>query len=163
MIKCCWFKLQQVVKLYTEEEIAFVAVDPGLPDIHTLKCHHPSNAAYQGRMISDAYASVGDELNSAKITSLWPEFFDYELDRYKEEVQDLERNEKVGKQFFRINMEQYAEIKLGSQKPKLYDGNTILKMDTIVIPDSDETLMLCGRVVPNLLLNETKIPMVVKH
>ncbi|GJR03319.1 retrovirus-related pol polyprotein from transposon TNT 1-94 [Tanacetum coccineum] len=28
-------------------------------------------------------------------------------------------------------------------KPKLYDGNVILKMDAIVIPDSDETLMLC--------------------
>ncbi|GJR29334.1 retrovirus-related pol polyprotein from transposon TNT 1-94 [Tanacetum coccineum] len=28
-------------------------------------------------------------------------------------------------------------------KPKLYDGNVILKMDTIVIPDSDETLMRC--------------------
>ncbi|GJX41613.1 hypothetical protein Tco_0256603 [Tanacetum coccineum] len=26
--------------------------------------------------------------------------------------------------------------------PKLYDGNVILKMDTIVIPDSEETLML---------------------
>ncbi|GKC74159.1 hypothetical protein Tco_1120042, partial [Tanacetum coccineum] len=26
--------------------------------------------------------------------------------------------------------------------PKLYDGNTILKMDTIVVPDSDETLEL---------------------
>ncbi|GKG66122.1 hypothetical protein Tco_0692759, partial [Tanacetum coccineum] len=24
-------------------------------------------------------------------------------------------------------------------KPKLYDGNTILKMDPIVVPDSDET------------------------
>ncbi|GJZ66808.1 hypothetical protein Tco_0630048 [Tanacetum coccineum] len=33
--------------------------------------------------------------------------------------------------------------KARESKPKLYDGNTILKMDTIVIPDSDETLMLC--------------------
>ncbi|GJS53062.1 retrovirus-related pol polyprotein from transposon TNT 1-94 [Tanacetum coccineum] len=35
--------------------------------------------------------------------------------------------------------------KVRESKPKLYDGNVILKMDTIVIPDSDETLMLCGR------------------
>ncbi|GJR27620.1 retrovirus-related pol polyprotein from transposon TNT 1-94 [Tanacetum coccineum] len=32
--------------------------------------------------------------------------------------------------------------KARESKPKLYDGNTILKMDTIVVPDSDETLML---------------------
>ncbi|GJX46494.1 retrovirus-related pol polyprotein from transposon TNT 1-94 [Tanacetum coccineum] len=33
--------------------------------------------------------------------------------------------------------------KVRESKPKLYDGNVILKMDTIVIPDSDETLMRC--------------------
>ncbi|GJX04374.1 putative reverse transcriptase domain-containing protein [Tanacetum coccineum] len=33
-------------------------------------------------------------------------------------------------------------------KPKLYDGNVILKMDTVVIPDSDETLMLCEESPP---------------
>ncbi|GJT53144.1 retrovirus-related pol polyprotein from transposon TNT 1-94 [Tanacetum coccineum] len=33
--------------------------------------------------------------------------------------------------------------KVRESKPMLYDGNTILKMDTIVVPDSDETLMLC--------------------
>ncbi|GJU33098.1 hypothetical protein Tco_1176687 [Tanacetum coccineum] len=33
--------------------------------------------------------------------------------------------------------------KVRESKPKLYDGNAILKMDTIVVPDSDETLMLC--------------------
>ncbi|GKC24524.1 retrovirus-related pol polyprotein from transposon TNT 1-94 [Tanacetum coccineum] len=32
--------------------------------------------------------------------------------------------------------------KVRESKPKLYDGNVILKMDTVVIPDSDETLML---------------------
>ncbi|GJV32697.1 hypothetical protein Tco_1393097 [Tanacetum coccineum] len=33
--------------------------------------------------------------------------------------------------------------KVRESKPKLYDGNVILKMDNVVIPDSDETLMLC--------------------
>ncbi|GJT52474.1 retrovirus-related pol polyprotein from transposon TNT 1-94 [Tanacetum coccineum] len=32
--------------------------------------------------------------------------------------------------------------KVQESKPKLYDGNVILKMDAIVIPNSDETLML---------------------
>ncbi|GJW19826.1 putative ribonuclease H-like domain-containing protein [Tanacetum coccineum] len=33
--------------------------------------------------------------------------------------------------------------KVWESKPKLYDGNVILKMDNIVIPNSDETLMRC--------------------
>ncbi|GJU35306.1 hypothetical protein Tco_1183660 [Tanacetum coccineum] len=33
--------------------------------------------------------------------------------------------------------------KVRESKPKLYDGNVILKMDAIVVPDSDETLMRC--------------------
>ncbi|GJY01403.1 retrovirus-related pol polyprotein from transposon TNT 1-94 [Tanacetum coccineum] len=48
------------------------------------------------------------------------------------------------------------------KKPKLYDGNVILKMDAIVIPDSDETLMLCEESRSKMLLKEQD-PMVVKH
>ncbi|GJT69916.1 hypothetical protein Tco_1029202 [Tanacetum coccineum] len=40
--------------------------------------------------------------------------------------------------------------KVWESKPKLYDGNVILKMDTIVIPDSGETLMLCEESLPPL-------------
>ncbi|GJX36733.1 retrovirus-related pol polyprotein from transposon TNT 1-94 [Tanacetum coccineum] len=39
-------------------------------------------------------------------------------------------------------------------KPNLYDGNVILKMDTIVIPDSDETLMMCEESRSKMLLKE---------
>ncbi|GJZ41110.1 hypothetical protein Tco_0587996 [Tanacetum coccineum] len=52
--------------------------------------------------------------------------------------------------------------KARESKPKLYDGNTILKMDTIMIPDSDETLMLYEESHSKLLLKEQD-PMVVKH
>ncbi|GJV04272.1 retrovirus-related pol polyprotein from transposon TNT 1-94 [Tanacetum coccineum] len=38
--------------------------------------------------------------------------------------------------------------------PKLYDGNTILKMDTIVVPDSDETLELSEKSRSKMLLKE---------
>ncbi|GJR41279.1 hypothetical protein Tco_1216963 [Tanacetum coccineum] len=44
--------------------------------------------------------------------------------------------------------------KVRESKPKLYDGNVILKMDTIVIPDSDETLMLCEESRSKMLLKE---------
>ncbi|GJU27096.1 retrovirus-related pol polyprotein from transposon TNT 1-94 [Tanacetum coccineum] len=94
-----------------------------------------------------------------------------ELDRYKEEVKDLKEMQNVENSFSGSNEQgQSAQTvhmmtkskicydhsskqaigfekpfylkKARESKPKLYDGNTILKMDTIVIPDSDETLML---------------------
>ncbi|GJY46007.1 retrovirus-related pol polyprotein from transposon TNT 1-94 [Tanacetum coccineum] len=49
-----------------------------------------------------------------------------------------------------------------TSKSKLYDGNAILKMDTIVVPDSDETLMLCEESRSKFLLKEQDL-MVVKH
>ncbi|GJW38553.1 retrovirus-related pol polyprotein from transposon TNT 1-94 [Tanacetum coccineum] len=52
--------------------------------------------------------------------------------------------------------------KVRESKPKLYDGNAILKMDTIVVPDSDETLMLCEESRSKMILKEQD-PMVVKH
>ncbi|GJR38686.1 retrovirus-related pol polyprotein from transposon TNT 1-94 [Tanacetum coccineum] len=52
--------------------------------------------------------------------------------------------------------------KVRESKPKLYDGNVILKMDAVVIPDSDETLMLCEESRSKMLLKEQD-PMVVKH
>ncbi|GJS28012.1 hypothetical protein Tco_0488632 [Tanacetum coccineum] len=51
--------------------------------------------------------------------------------------------------------------KVRESKPKLYDGNVILKMDAIVIPDSDETLMFCEESHSKMLLKEQD-PMVVK-
>ncbi|GJY46483.1 retrovirus-related pol polyprotein from transposon TNT 1-94 [Tanacetum coccineum] len=44
--------------------------------------------------------------------------------------------------------------KARESKPKLYDGNTILKMDTIVIPDYDEILMLRDESRSKMLLKE---------
>ncbi|GJY74093.1 integrase, catalytic region, zinc finger, CCHC-type containing protein [Tanacetum coccineum] len=46
--------------------------------------------------------------------------------------------------------------------PKLYDGNTILKMDTIVVPDSDETIELSEKSRSKMLLKEQD-PLFVKH
>ncbi|GJX57299.1 retrovirus-related pol polyprotein from transposon TNT 1-94, partial [Tanacetum coccineum] len=52
--------------------------------------------------------------------------------------------------------------KVQESMPKLYDGNVILKMDAIVIPDTDETLMHCEESHSKMLLKEQD-PMVVKH
>ncbi|GJX74914.1 retrovirus-related pol polyprotein from transposon TNT 1-94 [Tanacetum coccineum] len=52
--------------------------------------------------------------------------------------------------------------KVWESKPMLYDGNTILKMDTIVVPDSDETLMLCEESPldpsPSSTTNKVEVP-----
>ncbi|GJR90050.1 hypothetical protein Tco_0214061 [Tanacetum coccineum] len=80
----------------------------------------------------DAYDSDCDELNSAKI-ALMANLSGNGSDALTEE-----------------------------SKPKLYDGNVILKMDTIVIPDSDETLMLCEESRLKMLLKEQD-PMVDKN
>ncbi|GJZ01510.1 integrase, catalytic region, zinc finger, CCHC-type containing protein [Tanacetum coccineum] len=52
--------------------------------------------------------------------------------------------------------------KVRESKPKLYDGNVILKMDIVVIPNSDETLMLCEESRSKMLLKELD-PGVVKN
>ncbi|GJV10920.1 cyclin-dependent kinase E-1 [Tanacetum coccineum] len=87
-----------------------------------------------------------------------------ELDRYKEEVKDLKEMQNV-KNSFSDHMKT-----IGFEKPfylkkvresKPYDGNVILKMDAIVIPD-DETLMLYEESHSKMLLKEQD-PMVVKH
>ncbi|GKC18929.1 integrase, catalytic region, zinc finger, CCHC-type containing protein, partial [Tanacetum coccineum] len=44
--------------------------------------------------------------------------------------------------------------KARESKPKLYDGNTILKMDPIVVPDSDETIELSDKSRSKMVLKE---------
>ncbi|GJY66797.1 hypothetical protein Tco_0469035, partial [Tanacetum coccineum] len=83
-----------------------------------------------------------------------------ELDRYKEEVKDLKEMKNVENT---IGVEKPFYLKkVRESKPKLYDENVILKMDTIVIPDSDETLMLGEESRSKMLLKEQD-PMVVKN
>ncbi|GKB29059.1 retrovirus-related pol polyprotein from transposon TNT 1-94 [Tanacetum coccineum] len=52
--------------------------------------------------------------------------------------------------------------KVRESKPKLYDGNVILKIDTVVIPDSNETLMLCEESRSKMLL-KGQDPLFEKH
>ncbi|GJW15918.1 hypothetical protein Tco_0020051 [Tanacetum coccineum] len=53
--------------------------------------------------------------------------------------------------------------KVWESKPKLYDGNVILKMDTVVIPDSDETLMHCEESRSKMLCEESRSKMLLKE
>ncbi|GJW81757.1 putative ribonuclease H-like domain-containing protein [Tanacetum coccineum] len=116
----------------TEEEIAFLA-DPGLPDIQKpLRSHHP-HAAYQARL--DAYDYDCDELNVAKIALM--------ANSQQETVQKfltllLNKISVILSMVEQLSTPSDAlHNKDRESKPKLYEGNTILKMDTFVIPDSD--------------------------
>ncbi|GJV25424.1 hypothetical protein Tco_1378119 [Tanacetum coccineum] len=76
-----------------------------------------------------------------------------------EENRNIEREidlEKKIKQLDNIIFKrgQSAQTKARESMPKLYDGNTILKMDTIVVPDSDETLELSEKSRSKMLLKE---------
>ncbi|GJY30073.1 retrovirus-related pol polyprotein from transposon TNT 1-94 [Tanacetum coccineum] len=99
--------------------------------------------------------------------SLMKTVSDLKNDLKMEENRNIDREialEKKIKQLDNIIFKrgQSAQTKARESKPKLYDGNTILKMDTIVIPDSDETLMLCEESRSKMLLKEQD-PLFEKH
>ncbi|GJY45277.1 hypothetical protein Tco_0434340 [Tanacetum coccineum] len=137
-------------QVLTEEEIAFLA-DPGLPDTQTSQTVITHNAAYQADDL-DAYDSNFSDSNIIPYSQ-------YLSETQQETVQNSNSS---AHQDFSGSNEQYAEIEglketlskqvqekdslmktFGVKAQKLYDGMSILKMDAIVIHDSDETLMLC--------------------
>ncbi|GJU59321.1 retrovirus-related pol polyprotein from transposon TNT 1-94 [Tanacetum coccineum] len=78
-----------------------------------------------------------------------------EKDSKMKTVSDLKNLEKKIKQLDNIIFKRARE-----SEPKLYDGNVILKMDTIVIPDSDVTLMLAEESRSKILLKEQDLMLV---
>nr|GEY34575.1 hypothetical protein [Tanacetum cinerariifolium] len=114
-----WFKEKVLLvqaqtngQVLQEEELEFLA-DPGTAESSSNQNVVTTNAAYQADDL-DAYDSDCDEYNSAKI-DLTANLSHYDSDNLAE-TQQL--------------------------KPKLYDGSVIEKSDAIVIPDTEETLML---------------------
>ncbi|GKC67043.1 hypothetical protein Tco_1099641 [Tanacetum coccineum] len=64
-IKCCWYKLKQMVKFYMREELAFL-VDRRIAKGQATQTVITHNAAYQVDDL-DAYDSDCDEFNTAKV------------------------------------------------------------------------------------------------
>nr|GEV79799.1 hypothetical protein [Tanacetum cinerariifolium] len=87
------------------------------------------NAAYQAHDF-DAYDSDCDELNTAKV-ALMSNLSHYGSDVFVEKAQQLE--------------------------PKLYDGNVIKSTSAVMIPDSEETLMLVEESHPSSSCRPTKV------
>nr|GEW34411.1 retrovirus-related Pol polyprotein from transposon TNT 1-94 [Tanacetum cinerariifolium] len=99
-------------KVLQEVKLEFLA-DPGTAESSSNQNVITTNAAYQADDL-DAYDSDCDELNSAKIALM-------------------------------ANLSHYGSDNLAEAqqlKPKLYDGRIIEKSDAVVIPDTEETLML---------------------
>ncbi|GJZ21259.1 retrovirus-related pol polyprotein from transposon TNT 1-94 [Tanacetum coccineum] len=91
------------------------------------------NAAYQADDL-DAYDSDCDELNTAKV-DIMANLSHYGSDALVKKAQQL--------------------------KPKLYDGNVINNTSAIMIPDSEETLMLAEEIRLKILLKQ-KDPMMLE-
>ncbi|GJS40684.1 hypothetical protein Tco_0565727 [Tanacetum coccineum] len=77
----------------------------------------------------------------------------------KEDSQNIDREialEKKIKQLDNIvfKRDQSAQTKAQQLEPKLYDGNVIKNTSTIVIPDSEETLMLAEDSCSKMLLKQ---------
>nr|GEW91835.1 retrovirus-related Pol polyprotein from transposon TNT 1-94 [Tanacetum cinerariifolium] len=106
-------------------ELAFLA-DPRITKAQATHIVITHNASYQADDL-DAYDSDCDEINTAKV-ELMVNLFHYDLDDLAEKAQQLE--------------------------PKLYDGNVIKKTNSIVIRDSEETLMLAEESRFKILLKQ---------
>nr|GFA17832.1 hypothetical protein [Tanacetum cinerariifolium] len=113
-------------KVLQEEELEFLA-DPGTIKSSSNQTVVTTNAAYQADDL-DAYDLDCDELNSAKIARMAN--LELALEKQVKELNNIV--------FKRSQSAQTAQ----QLKPKLYDGSVIEKSDAIVIPDTEETLML---------------------
>nr|GFB47340.1 hypothetical protein [Tanacetum cinerariifolium] len=126
-----WFKDKVLLvqaqangQVLQEEELEFLA-DPGTAKSSSNQNVVTTNAAYQADDL-DAYDSDCDELNSAKI-ALMANLSHYGSDNLAEA----------------LGFQNPCYLKKAQQlKPKLYDGRIIEKSDAIVIPNTEETLML---------------------
>nr|GEW45205.1 retrovirus-related Pol polyprotein from transposon TNT 1-94 [Tanacetum cinerariifolium] len=123
-----YYELSARYQILHEKELSFLA-DPRIAEGQATQTVFTHNATYQADDL-DAYDFDCDELNTAKV-ALMANLSHYGLDALAEKAQQLE--------------------------PKLYDGNVIEKTSVIVIPDSEETLMLAEESQPTLSSRPTKV------
>ncbi|GJW91730.1 hypothetical protein Tco_0169283 [Tanacetum coccineum] len=119
---------------------------PGIVEGQATQTVITHNATYQADDL-DAYDSDCDELNTAKV-SLMANLSHYGSDVLVEFFYDHTTKQALGFQnFFYLNKAQQLE-------PKLYDGNVIKSTSAIVIPDSEETLILAEESHSKMLLKQ---------
>ncbi|GJS39902.1 hypothetical protein Tco_0564945 [Tanacetum coccineum] len=168
-----------------EGELAVLA-DPRITEGQATQTVNTHNAAYQADDL-DAYNSDCDELNTAKVALMANlsllcvnDTLTAELERYKEQVKVLKEGQHIDlkrsysceqsveidrlKQTLSEHLkekESLMQTKAQQLEPKLYDGNVIKNTSAIVIPDSEETLMLAEKSRSKMLLKQQD-PMVLE-
>ncbi|GJV63385.1 hypothetical protein Tco_1474213 [Tanacetum coccineum] len=144
--------VQAIGNALTEEEIAFLAD----PDFQTFK--NLSTIALMANLSRNGSDALTEVHNPDNLT--------YDLFNQNEQIMTSseQSNDETVPNSNSSAQQDVADIiyKVWESKPKQYDRNVILKMDTIVIPDFDETLMLCEESHSKMLLKEQD-PMVVKN
>nr|GEV38882.1 hypothetical protein [Tanacetum cinerariifolium] len=137
-----WFKDKVLLvqaqangQVLQEEELEFLA-DPGTLKSSSNQTVITNNAAYQADDL-DAYDLDCDELNSAKI-ALMENLSHYGSDNLAENLTLPALHDDLILSVIEPLKTQVAQ----QLKPKLYDGSVIEKSDAIMIPDTEETLML---------------------
>ncbi|GJS11532.1 hypothetical protein Tco_0368328 [Tanacetum coccineum] len=93
--------------------------------------------------------------------SLMKTVSDLKKDLKMEENRNIDREIALEKKIKQLDNIIFKRVR--ESKPKLYDENVILKMDTIVIPNFDETLMLCEESRSKMLLKEQDPMVIVKE
>nr|GFA42894.1 hypothetical protein [Tanacetum cinerariifolium] len=128
-------------RVLQEEELDFLA-DPGTGESSTNQSVATTNAAYQADDL-DAYDSDCDELNSIKVKELNNIVF--KRSQYAQTVHMLTKPQVFYNHSTRqaFGFQNPCYLKKAQQlKPKLYDGCVIEKSEVIVVPNTEETLML---------------------
>ncbi|GJR35380.1 retrovirus-related pol polyprotein from transposon TNT 1-94 [Tanacetum coccineum] len=163
-----------------EKELAFLA-DPGTAEGQATQTVITHNVAYQAGDL-DAYDSDCDELNTAKV-ALMENLSHYGSDALVEvhnlhnvDYNMINQGVHVILSSEQLNVVNYPETKITSDsniipysqyvqesqqaakaqqlEPKLYDGNVIKNTSAIVIPDSEETLMLAEESHSKMILKQ---------
>ncbi|GJZ24318.1 hypothetical protein Tco_0561777 [Tanacetum coccineum] len=152
-IKCCWYKLKQVDQInYDEERTAYLQILI-LEDKHTDS--HTHNDAYK-----HDYAMPSFEQSNVVNHSETEITGDSNIIPYSQYVIE---SQQAAVQNSNSSAQQDALILYKAQQlePKLYDGNVIKNTSAIVIPDSEETLMLAEESRSKMLLKQ-KDPMMLE-
>ncbi|GKD60841.1 hypothetical protein Tco_1298350 [Tanacetum coccineum] len=131
-----------------EEELAFLA-DPGVAEGQATQTVITHNAAYQADDL-DTYDSDCDELNTDKVALM------ANLSHYGSDVlAEVHNPDNMDNNMINQGFQNPFYMKKAQQlEPKLYDGNVIKSDSAIVIPDSEETLML---------VEESRLKMILKQ
>ncbi|GJX45240.1 retrovirus-related pol polyprotein from transposon TNT 1-94 [Tanacetum coccineum] len=171
-IKCCMTSSQaNVAQILHERGTCIFGQDPGFQKLNdTVGITH--NAAYQADDL-DAYDSDCDELNTAKV-ALMVNLSHYGSDALAEvhnhdnvnnnminqAVQVMPSSEQSNvvnhseTEIIVIAIASYSQKKAQQLEPKLYVGDIIEKTNPIVIPDSEETLLLTEESRSKMLLRQ---------